>query len=94
MPIDHNLPHDLDDQYGPGAEDADTEAGTLEELEIEIEELEIEIEEELVAIIGDVVEGKKASNIKDCQPPESVIEHMAKAAAQVLIAFERGYRMD
>ena len=49
--------------------------------------------EELAAIIGDVVDGKERSMIKDIQPPESIIQAMAVAAAQVLIAFERGYRM-
>ena len=33
------------------------------------------------------------STIRDMQPPESIIQAMATAAAQVLIAFERGYRM-
>jgi hypothetical protein len=28
MPVDPVLPHDLDDLYGPGAEDADTQAET------------------------------------------------------------------
>jgi hypothetical protein len=28
MTVDHVLPHDLDDLYGPGAEDANTEAAT------------------------------------------------------------------
>lgn len=60
----------------------------------DLEELEIDINEELIAIIGNVAEGKKASTIKDCQPPESIIEAMAYAATQVLIAFERGYRME
>jgi hypothetical protein len=60
----------------------------------ELEDLEIEFVEELAAIIGDVVEGKASSVIKDAQPPESIIDAMALAAAQVLIAFERGYRMD
>lgn len=83
MPIDHNLPHDLDEQYGPGAEDADTEAGTLEELESLITE-------ELYVLIRDA---KGCIAIEECQPPKSIVEAMAKAAAQVLIAFERGYRM-
>ena len=60
----------------------------------EFERLEGDVQEELAAIIGDVVEGKESSAIKDLQPPESVIHAMAAAAAQVLIAFERGYRMD
>ena len=59
----------------------------------ELEELETDIVDELAAIIGDVVVGTKRSIIKDTQPPESIIQAMATAAAQVLIAFERGYRM-
>ena len=60
----------------------------------ELEELETDIAKELVAIIGNVVVGKKSSTIKDIQPPVSIIDAMATAAAQVLISFERGYRMD
>ena len=60
----------------------------------DLEELESDVQEELSAIIGDVVVGKERSTIKDLQPPESVIQAMAAAATQVLMAFERGYRMD
>ena len=59
----------------------------------ELEQLEDAVIEELAAVIGDVVEGKAISSIKDIQPPESIIQAMALAAAQVLMAFERGYRM-
>lgn len=59
----------------------------------EFEQLEDDVIEELAAIIGDVVDGKKRSSIKDIQPPESIIQAMALAATQVLMAFERGYRM-
>lgn len=59
----------------------------------ELEKLEGDIEEELAAVIGDLVDGEESSTIKDVQPPESVIKAMAVAAAQVLMAFERGYRM-
>lgn len=59
----------------------------------ELEKLEDDITEELAAIIGDVVDGKESSTIMDVQPPESIIQAMAVAAAQVLIAFERGFRM-
>ena len=63
-------------------------------MDTELEELEVEFTEELAALIGEFTEHKAASAIKDAQPPESIILAMAKAAAQVLIAFECGYRMD
>lgn len=63
------------------------------EMDKDIEELEGDIEEELAAIIGDVVDGKKSSTIKEIQPPESIIRAMAQAATQVLVAFERGSRL-
>jgi hypothetical protein len=59
----------------------------------ELEKLELDIKEEVAAAIGDLVDGDESSIIKSIQPPESVIEAMAVAAAQVLIAFERGYRI-
>lgn len=59
----------------------------------EFEKMEDEIEEELVCAIGDLVDDEQPSQVKELQPPESVIRAMGKAAAQVLIAFERGYRM-
>lgn len=65
------------------------------ETEIEdLEELEGLICEEMAAIIGDFANDRRVSTIRSLQPPESVIQAMAHAAAQVLIAFERGYRMD
>jgi hypothetical protein len=59
----------------------------------ELEKLELDITEEVAAAIGDLVDGHESSIIKETQPPESVIQAMAVAAAQVLMAFERGYRM-
>lgn len=59
----------------------------------EFEKLEDEVEEELVCAIGDLVDDPERSTIKDLKPPGSVIRAMVLAAAQVLIAFERGYRM-
>lgn len=85
MPIDHVLPHDLDDEFGPGAEDADTEA--------DIEAIEDTIAMELTHVITEFAEGHNSSVVKDLQPPSTIIRAMATAAAQVLIAFERGYRM-
>jgi len=62
---------------------SDNELGEMEEL----------IREEMAAIIGDYADDERGSTIRDLQPPESIIQAMATAAAQVLIAFERGYRM-
>jgi len=59
----------------------------------ELEQLELDIQEEIAAAIGDLGDGDEKSIIKETQPPESVIQAMAVAAAQVLMAFERGYRM-
>ena len=59
----------------------------------EIEELESLVVEELVAVIGDYANDRRGSTVRDIQPPESIIQAMAQAASQVLIAFERGYRM-
>jgi hypothetical protein len=58
------------------------------------DELEDDIIEEVAAAIGDLCDGEVGSSvIKDVQPPESVIQAMARAAAAVLIAFEHGYRL-
>lgn len=59
----------------------------------ELEELERDVEEELVCAIFDFAEDPKAVSIRELQPPSTIIRAMAKAAAQVLMAFERGYRM-
>lgn len=89
MPIDHVLPNNLDDLYGPGADQADM----IGAHEAELEELEGLVREELDTIIGNFADDKKVSTISGIQPPESVIQAMAQAAASVLMAFERGYRM-
>lgn len=62
--------------------------------ERELEELEDQVREEMAAIIGDYANDEAGSTIRDLQPTEAIIQAMATAAAQVLIAFERGYRMD
>ncbi len=59
----------------------------------EFEKLEDDITEEIAAAVGDLCDSVESSTIKDVQPPESVIHAMARAAAAVLIAFERGYRL-
>lgn len=85
MPTDPVLPHNPDDSMQ--AEMSDTS-------EEEIDELESLVQEEMVAIIGDFAEDERVSTIRGLQPTEAVIQAMAKAATSVLIAFERGYRMD
>lgn len=57
-------------------------------------ELEDDITEEIGAAIGDLCDGEIGSSVvKDIWPPSAVIQAMARAAAAVLIAFERGYRL-
>jgi len=89
MPIDPVLPHSLDDEFGPGAEQAEM----ADVHEQELEDLEDLIREEMAAIIGDFANDKAGSTIRDIQPTEAIIQAMATAAASVLIAFERGYRL-
>jgi len=62
--------------------------------ENDLEKLEEEVVEELAAVIGDYASDPEGSTVRDLQPPESIVRAMAQAAAQVLISFERGYRMD
>lgn len=52
--------------------------------------LEEDVTEELSCAIGDLVDDEQASRVKDCQPPQHVIEAMAKVAAVVLIAWQHG----
>ena len=59
----------------------------------DLSELEEMVREEMAAIIGDYANNKRGSTTRDLQPTEAVIQAMATAAAQVLIAFERGYRL-
>jgi hypothetical protein len=89
MPIDPVLPHSLDDEYGPGAEQAEM----ADVHEDELAELEDLIREEMAAIIGDYANDERGSTIRDLQPTEAIIQAMATAAAQVLVAFERGSRI-
>lgn len=58
----------------------------------EFEELESQIVEDLEAIIGDLGDDVDF-RLSEIQPPTSIIHAAAVAAAQVLIAFERGYQM-
>lgn len=52
--------------------------------------LEEDVTEELSCAIGDLVDDEQTSRVKDCQPPQHIIEAMAKAAAAVLIAWQHG----
>ena len=54
--------------------------------------MEDDLVEEISSVLGDLAEDKDFSLLK-IQPPSSVIDAAAHAAAQVFIAFERGYRM-
>ncbi len=56
----------------------------------EFNQLEEEIIEELSCAIGDLVDDEETSRVKDCQPPQHIIEAMAQAAAAVLIAWQHG----
>jgi hypothetical protein len=58
----------------------------------ELETLEGEITEVIAATLGDLAEDTDF-RLYEIQPPESVIQAAAVAAAQVFIAFERGYRI-
>ena len=59
----------------------------------ELNALEDDIIDELEAVIGDLTDDKDF-RVCEIQPPSSVVRHAAQAAAQVLMAFERGYRME
>lgn len=59
----------------------------------EYAQMDFEVTEELVALIGEYSE-TVGSKVNDLQPPSSIVRAMANAATQVLIAFERGYRME
>lgn len=61
--------------------------------EKEFVEMEEQVTHELVEVISSLAEDTAASVVHNIQPPESVIQAMAEAAARVLIAFEHGYRM-
>jgi hypothetical protein len=56
-------------------------------------QIEFEVTEELTALIGSYSE-RNGSKVNELQPPYSIVRAMANAAAQVLMAFERGYQMN
>jgi hypothetical protein len=60
--------------------------------EKELEQLREEMVDEMAQEI--YVLSRKDGPVNKVQPPESVIELAAQAAASVLMAFERGYQMD
>lgn len=55
-------------------------------------EIENMVFEEILAAIGDAAESGEGE-LAEIQPPESVLEAAATAAAQVIVSFEHGYRM-
>lgn len=56
---------------------------------------ELKLEEKVVGEILDAITDlPDDSRVGEIQPPFSVRMAMAKAAAQVLMAFERGYQMN
>jgi hypothetical protein len=58
----------------------------------ELAELEVSVTATLEAAIGEYVDYSD-NRLHEIQPPTSVIRHAAQAAAQVHVAFERGYQM-
>lgn len=59
----------------------------------ELDKLEGDIVDELEAVIGDLTDDTDF-RVHEIQPPSSIVRHAARAAAQVLMAFERGYQME
>jgi hypothetical protein len=59
----------------------------------ELEKLEKRVTKSLEQSIS-ILADDPLDVIFDIQPPNTVIHHAAQAAAAVLLAFERGYRMD
>lgn len=59
----------------------------------ELELLEISIISELEARIIELSDNVDSA-MSDIQPPTTIVRAAAVAAAQVLMAFERGYRME
>ncbi len=53
--------------------------------------LEADIIEEIEAVIGDLVDDD-AMKLHDIQVPSTIVFLAAVAAAQVIVAFERGYQ--
>lgn len=62
-------------------------------MDTELEKLKEDLTEELFHEMADWAE-EEGTFLQQVQPPESVIRHAAEAAANVILAFERGYRMN
>ncbi len=58
----------------------------------ELEKLKEKLVEEIAQAIYELAE-KQGTSVNEVQPPTSIVSHAAEAAASVLLAFERGYRM-
>ncbi len=61
--------------------------------EEELNALEDSIIDELEAVMGDLAD-EKDFRLSEVQPPSSIVRCAAQAAAQIFMAFERGYRME
>ena len=59
--------------------------------ETELNAIESEITEELNGHIGLLL--SEYTTLADMQPPTSIVYYAARAAAQVIMAFERGYQL-
>lgn len=59
----------------------------------DLDDLEADLVESLEAVLGDHAEDE-TFRLSQIQPPTSIVRAAAAAAAQVFIAFERGYRMN
>ena len=57
----------------------------------ELPEVEQALAGEILSALNTLADGP--STLADVQPPSTVLECAARAAAAVIIAFERGYRM-
>lgn len=57
----------------------------------DLESLQLGVTQELAALLFAGL--PQMTRVSDLQPPTTVVVHMARAAAEVLIAFERGYRL-
>lgn len=65
---------------------------TDELLDAELDDVELQLTDELEELLGSDAAGD-CPMLNDMQPPTSVIALAAQAAAKIIMAFERGYRM-
>jgi hypothetical protein len=66
----------------------------MDHTDIDYASLEKGLVERLVEILEYHASDEAESALAEIQPPSTVIQLAAKAAAAVFIAFERGYQMD